>query len=269
MFSISQFRLHKKKNIEYFTVLPFSETGLVKHAFSTHKGGISKGDYEGLNLGLHTGDEKINVLRNRGLFTEALDIPIQNLVTCVQIHGDQIYHVKSQDKGKGILQGKDALITNESGIAIMLFFADCVPVMFLDPVKKVIAIAHAGWKGTVLKIAVKTIKDMCSCFGCSLDNIMVAIGPSIGPCHYEVDGPVIRKVRDELSCYDKFLVFKSKEKAFLDLWEANRIQIMEAGVKKNNIFASELCTYCYPELFYSFRRDKGKTGRLGALIMLN
>lgn len=193
-----------------------------------------------------------------------------------QVHSDQVYIASIKDRGKGALEQDtaiketDALITREPGVALIAFYADCVPIMFLDSVRKVIAIAHAGWKGTVLKIGKKTVERMVKEFNCQPKNIIAAICPSIGPCHYEVDVPVINKFQENFNEWEKFLQLnKTGETALLNLWEANRLTLLEAGVLKNNITVAEVCTYCHSELLYSYRYDKGKTGRLAGIIMLN
>jgi YfiH family protein len=141
--------------------------------------------------------------------------------------------------------------------------------MFLDPVEKVIALVHAGWKGTVLEIGKKTVQKMHQDFSCQPENILAAIGPSIGPCHYEVDAPVINQFKEKFSQWEKILTLKNNGKAQLNLWEANRLQLLDSGVRKDNITVSELCTYCHPEALYSYRFGNGRTGRLAGIIMLS
>lgn len=182
----------------------------------------------------------------------------------------------AKDRGKGaldqdsVIKETDALITEEPGVALMAFYADCVPIMFLDPVRKVIGISHAGWKGTVLKIGKKTIEKMVQEFSCRPENILAAICPSIGPCHYEVDPPVITRFQESFNNWQKFLQLKDNGlKAQLDLWEANRLTLLEAGILNEHLTTAKICTYCHPDLLYSYRYDNGKTGRLAGIIMLN
>jgi len=197
------------------------------------------------------------------------------MVAASQVHGDNIYNVQLVDRGKGalendtVIQDTDGLITNKPGVALIAFYADCVPIMFLDPVKKVIAIAHAGWKGTVLQIAQKTLKEMEKIYGCSPQDVLAAICPSIGPCHYEVDTPVINEVKKNFPNWKELLEIKNSNKAQLDLWMANSSQLIEVGMNPANITIARICTYCHPELLYSYRYNNGKTGRLAGLIMLN
>jgi YfiH family protein len=276
VFIINKLILAENNGVKYYTISSFSETGLVKHGFSTRLGGISKAPYQSLNMGFHTGDDWEAVKENRRLFVESIGIPLESLVTAHQVHGDQIYVASSNDRGKGALdqdtavKETDALITGETGVALMAFYADCVPIMFLDPNRKVIAIAHAGWKGTVLKIGKKTVEKMVKVFGCRPEDILAAICPSIGPCHYEVDAPVISKIQESFSQWPDFLQLKENGlKAQLNLWEANRLTLLEAGLLNKNITVAEICTCCHPQRLYSYRYDQGRTGRLAGIIMLS
>jgi len=271
---INSFILTENNGVQYYTIPSFSETGLIKHGFSTRIGGISEEPYQELNLGFLTGDDWEKVKENRRLFAQSLGIPLASIVAANQVHGDKIFKAGTSDCGRGafeqntVVKETDALITNEPGVALIAFYADCVPIMFLDPVLKVIAIAHAGWKGTVLNITGKTVEQMGEEYDCQPQNILAAICPSIGPCHYEVDTPVISKFQDDFNQWGKVLKLKSEGKAQLNLWEANRLQLLEAGILDKHITVSEICTYCNPEILYSYRYDKGKTGRLAGIIML-
>lgn len=271
---ISKFILKENNGVKYYTIPAFTVTGLVKHGFSTRIGGNSEKPFNTLNLGFHTGDNVELVKENRKRFSQAIGISLDNIVAAGQVHGDKIYQAGIEDRGKGaldqetVIKDTDALITNKPGVALIAFYADCVPIMYLDPVQKVIAIAHAGWKGTILKIGRKTVGKMQEIYNCLPENILAAICPSIGPCHYEVDTSVINQVKNSFKQWDKILKIKDKNKAQLDLWEANRLQLMEEGVPEENITVAEICTYCHPELLYSYRYSNGRTGRLAGLIML-
>lgn len=272
---IKNFVLTEKNGVGYYTISTFTQTGLVKHGFSTRIGGVSKEPYNALNLGFHTGDDWETVKENRRVFAESVGVPLNHIVAANQVHGDKIYIADTNDRGKGaceqdtVIKETDALITQDSGVALIAFYADCVPIMFLDPKEKVIAIVHAGWKGTVLKIGQKTVNKMNKEFGCRPENILAAICPSIGPCHYEVDLPVITQVKNNFPTqWEKILELKGEERAQLNLWEANRLGLLEAGLLDKHIMVAEICTYCNPELLYSYRYNKGKTGRLAGIIML-
>lgn len=269
------FRRHEKNGLVYFTAPPLDETGLVKHAFSGRKGGVSRGKYESLNLSILTEDCQDSVMENRARFVKALGIPQSCLVGAHQVHGDRIYKVISADQGKGaynpdtVIPATDALITNEPGIALTGFFADCVPVLLLDPVNRAIALVHAGWRGTVAKIAAKTAAAMHDNFGTMPGELLAAIGPSIGPCHYQVDRPVIEKVQQAFPgvWQDLLDAFSPDGHAQLNLWEANVLQLEQAGVPRDNITVTGLCTYCERQTFFSHRAKMA--GRQAALIMLS
>lgn len=275
MSRINKFILQEKKGVKFFIVSAFSQTGLVKHGFSTRIGGVSNKPFASLNLGLHTGDDIEMVRDNRRLFAQSIGVDVADITAANQVHSDNVYIVTETDKGKGaldqdtVIPATDALITNKAGIPLIAFYADCVPIMFLDPKKKVIAIAHAGWKGTVARIGQKTVEAMEREFGCKPCNILAAIWPSIGPCHYEVGKTVIDEVKKNFPLWEGVLKFTSEDKAFLNLWEANRLQLEEAGIPAINIANCQICTFCHPELFFSYRYDQGKTGRMAGLIMLN
>ncbi|NMA02280.1 MAG: peptidoglycan editing factor PgeF [Clostridia bacterium] len=237
-------------------------------------GGVSEKPYDTLNLAFHTGDDYRAVQVNRERFTQALGIPAQDLVAANQVHGANICRIEITDKGKGaldqqtVIEATDSLMTNTKGVPLIAFFADCVPVMFLDPQKKAIAITHAGWKGTVLKIGAKTVRKMAFEYGSNPKDLLVIIGPAIGPCHYEVDGPVIEVFQNNFVEWKRLLEIKEDNKAQLNLGEANRIQLLEEGVLAENITLANICTACHQDLFYSHRYSDGKTGRLAGAIML-
>lgn len=265
---------NEKDGIVYYTIPSFTATGLVVHSFSGRRGGVSQGPYEGLNLSILTQDQLENVLENRCKLTAVLNIAPSQLVGAHQVHQDYIYRVTEDDRGKGafdpvgVIPATDALMTDVKGIALTAFFADCVPVFFLDPVKKAVALAHAGWKGTVMKIAARTVSALEEAYGSKPRELLAAIGPSIGACHYEVDTPVIEKVKEAFpdSWEALFTDLKSNDRGRLNLWEANALQLREAGVPAKNITIAGLCTYCRQDEFFSHRA--GMAGRQAALLML-
>ena len=261
------FKRIEKMGINYWQEEAFCRSGLVQHAFS------ERGADGAFNLALHTGDDPQKVISNRKLFTAALDIKMEQTVTMEQVHGVNIARVTAEDCGRGMyayqdcLKATDGLLTNTKNIALMGCFADCVPLIFLDEQKEVIALSHAGWKGTVGGIGAKTAEKMVNDFHCDYGNILVAIGPSIGPCHYEVDERVINEVQ-KFSWWQKVLTPTAKGHGMLNLWECNRLQLLELGVKDEHIFISGLCTFCHKDKFFSYRAENGHTGRIAAIIML-
>ncbi|MDX9871192.1 MAG: peptidoglycan editing factor PgeF [Clostridia bacterium] len=270
----NSFTAHQIDGVLYYTADAFSETGRIIHAFSARKGGVSTGKYESLNMSLLTADDRENVLANRRRLCQVIGVEPADLTGAQQVHGDQIYHVGLKDKGAGALvpgtsiAAVDALITKERGIPLVLFFADCVPVFFLDPVRQIVALAHAGWKGTVAGITAKTVRAMRENYGSDPRDILAAVGPSIGPCHYEVDGPVIDAIKEAFPGNDPGLLSPSDKAghAQLNLWLANTVQLLEEGLPQDNISVAGLCTYCLGDSFFSHRR--GMAGRQAAIIML-
>jgi YfiH family protein len=256
----------------YGSFTHFSRLG-IRHGVSSRLGGGSQAAYRELNLGLHVGDDEAVVLENRKLFCQALQVSAGELVTAEQVHKDQIAVVTGADRGKGALcyetalAGTDALITNVAGVPLLLCYADCVPVLIVDPRNRAIGIAHAGWKGTVSKIGQKTVLAMQKQYNTRPEECLIGIGPSIGPCCYAVDERVTEQVRAQFS-RGETLLCSHNGKQYLDLWQANCMQLTEIGVTSSNIVSSRVCTSCNKNLFFSYRADNGTTGRMGAVIQL-
>jgi len=267
------FKINKKGEIIYFTVQGFDEHGGVVHGFSTRHGGVSSSPFASLNLGFHTGDDPEAVKKNRLRFCSALGIEAREMVTAEQVHGDHVQVVRVDDSGagaltpKGSLSATDAMITQDKA-PLMAFFADCVTILIYDPVAKAAGIAHSGWNGTVLQVGAKTIKAMVKEFGTRAADCLIGIGPSIGPCCYEVDERVIEKVKQVFPYWQDLVEEKRPGHWNLDLWAANRQSLIEAGVSAENISVSDMCTKCNQDLLFSYRGESGTTGRLAAVIRL-
>ena len=263
---------YSNNGLWYGTFTHFDKKNIV-HGISSRLGGTSKQPFSSLNLGLHTGDEDRQVIANRQLFSQGVGVEADDIVTAQQVHRDNVVVVGLEHLGKGAqiyseaIEDTDALITNVPGVPLLLFFADCVPVMIVDPVKKVIGIAHAGWKGTVDYIGQKTVLAMQTHFGTNPQQCLVGIAPSVGPCCYEVDDVVINKLKDKFENWEQLLDQKGS-KWHLDLWQANRLQLEQIGVQTSNIVVSKVCTVCNSKLFFSYRAENGCTGRMGAVIVL-
>lgn len=245
---------------------------LVIHGVSTRFNGVSKNVFDSLNLALHNGDDSKAVCENRVKFCNGLGVDAKKIVTTQQVHGDAILRIDTSYLGRGAIDYEDAiqetdgLITNLPNVPLMMFFADCVPILILDPIKKAIGICHAGWKGTVKKIAQKTVMAMADAFGSNPEDCLIGIGPSIGKCCFEVDEPVYKEFKLAFPTLDCKEISHDKWK--IDLWQANRLQLESIGVKPANIEESKICTKCNAELFFSYRADGGKTGRIAAVIQL-
>jgi YfiH family protein len=268
------FSLKYASNGIWFGVFGHLNHPIITHGISTRLGGKSQNPYSSLNLGLHTGDELAAVRENRGLFCQAVGINHERIVTAEQTHGERVVAVIDQAAGKGAMdfstsvKATDALITNSPNLPLMLFFADCVPILLFDPKMKVIGVVHAGWKGTVAKIAQKAVLAMQSEYGTDPKDCIVGIAPSIGPCCYEVNEPVAQRFKEQFSNHSG-IVIPHAEKWRLDLWLANQVQLEEIGVRCENIQISHVCTSCNQALFFSYRAEAGTTGRIGAVMQLN
>ncbi|MDO4540764.1 MAG: peptidoglycan editing factor PgeF [Syntrophomonadaceae bacterium] len=242
-------------------------------AFSLRNGGMSEGCFGSLNLALHVGDTDEKVRANREIFMHSLSLKPDDMVCCQQVHGNRVMRVGAKERGRGALLYRDALpetdalITDCEGLALCTFYADCIPLYFFDAATRCIGMAHAGWKGTMAGIARHTLDAMAKEFGACGDTLQCFIGPGIGPCCFEVGDDVARRVQELYPQHDVLLQQRGG-RCFCDLKLANKLMMKEWGIKEDNIRCSELCSCCEAELLYSYRRDKGVTGRMAALIML-
>ena len=261
------FKLTSQNNIWYGYFTSFEQAGFTT-ACSARLHGESDIVPGTLNLALHVGDNPQKVLRNRQIFAEAIGVKAERFTTCAQVHGSKIRVISERLVGSGALSfagtvpETDALITNLADVPLLLFYADCVPVVLADPETGAIGLAHAGWRGTAAQIAKKTVAAMQEAFDVQPENLLAAIGPSIGDCCYEVDDVVIRQMQEYTSCFTE----KCDGKYWLDLWQVNRQQLMEVGVALSNISTAGVCTNHNPELFCSYRYENGKTGRMGVCL---
>jgi len=270
------FELKKLGQIKYFKCKEFDNTNLVLNAFTTRFGGVSESPFNNLNLAYNIGDKESRVAENRKIILDALNIDYRNTVSAQQVHKDRIALVRKEDKGKGVFKYSngiaqtDALITDIPGIPLLMCYADCVPIFILDPVKKAIALIHSGRKGTELELTLKTLLKMKEIFETNAHSCLAAIFPSIGPCCYNIKEE--NKIDDywlnEAKYNGEPISLQNKRGWSLDLRKANYGQLIKSGVEKNNIFVSEICTADHPEFFFSYRRDKGNTGRMAAIFML-
>ncbi|MDF2521590.1 MAG: pgeF [Clostridia bacterium] len=269
----SKFKIHQRDSLVYLTIPNFDSSGLVKHCFTTRRGGASEGIYNSLNTSLIKDDIRENVIKNLDTVCSAIGIDYRKLVLSDQVHGDEVRVVTEADIGKGItresdIKKVDALITNVPGVPLITFYADCVPVFILDPVNKAVGLAHSGWKGTTLKIAAKTIRKMSDTFGTKPEDCLVGIGPSIEMKCFEIKEDAAQIFRNSFADWELFMQRKDEEHYTADLWQAILLTLKEIGVQEKNITISGLCTCCNEELFFSHRRDKGRTGSLSAIIEL-
>jgi len=241
-----------------------SQAGL-QHGVFTRLGGVSRPPFDTLNLGRSVGDDDEAVEENYSRVCRALNIVRNSLVTGYQVHSDHVAVVSPNDAGR-LLPSTDGLLTASEGLSLTLRFADCVPLLFFDPVQQVVGLAHAGWKGTVNHIGVKVVQAMQEKFGSCPENILACIGPSIGPCCYEVGNDVIDQVRQVFPYADDLLIPQVQHTVHFDLWAANRRQLQESGLAQ--IEEAKMCTACQRDEFFSHRGDHHQTGRFGVFISL-
>jgi len=246
---------------------------ILTHCFTTRNFGVSTDEYSSLNMGFKTDDKRENVLENFKRVTDALGISIDNIVLSDQVHDTKIKVVDESDRGKGItresdIRGYDGLMTNARGVALVTFYADCVPVFLFDPKKKAIALVHSGWRGTVGKIADNAVKMMNEVYGCDCSDILAAIGPSIGKCCFETGDEVYREFSDKMDWSGKYCEKKPDGKWNIGLQGIIKETLVRAGVPEGNITVSNICTMCNRDLFFSHRGDKGRTGRMAAIMQL-
>jgi polyphenol oxidase len=254
-----------------FESLPDGVEALV----STRRGGVSSPPYESLNLGLRVGDDPEKVVENRRLLFRQFGISLERSVWCKQIHADGVVVVGAEDAGRGsteeesIVEDADALVTDTPGLSLCVTVADCVPVVVSDPERGVVGLAHAGWGGTVSRIASRTVEVMGERFGCDPAAVLAAIGPSIGPAGYEVGEDVIERARAGYGERASEILEPAPDgKAFFDLWTANRIDLEDAGVSGERIEVSAIAVDEHLDEFYSHRHEGGQTGRFVTAVTL-
>lgn len=259
----------------YLTYPLLENTGIVKHGFSTRMGGVSEGVCSTMNLSFSRGDDENAVRENFRRMANALDVEEDCFVFSQQTHTTNVRKVTLDDKGKGLTrqldyQDVDGLITNEPGLCLSTFYADCVPLYFVDPVQKAIGLSHSGWRGTVGKIGAVTVQKMREEYGSKPEDIIAAIGPSICQDCYEVSEDVIVEFQNNFDeKYWKELYYRKENGKYqLNLWKANEIVLAEAGILKEHIAVTNLCTCCNSEVLFSHRASNGKRGNLAAFMAL-
>jgi len=262
--------IKKEQNgLIYFQFKLLHKFGNLKHFISTR---INGKDSQ-FNLSIYNRNNISEIIENRQQLAKSVDIPFKNFVFQQQIHSNNVRIITKSDAGKGTfdyfdgIEDNDAMITNVPGICLNVMAGDCVPLLFYDPFKKVIAVAHAGWRGTYKKIVRFTIEKMRSQFDCLVSDILTGIGPSISQKNYEVDNKVYIEFEKRFDNLSQFFIYGNKKgKLYLNLWEANKQQLISAGLKKENIELANICTFKQNDLFFSARR--GDKGRFIAGIML-
>ena len=255
-----------------------NEISMIEHCFTTRLGGISTGMFDSLNLSFTRGDDEEKVLENYKRVAEAIGAEAGQIVTTDQTHTTNVLRVGKKQCGIGVTRKRpytdvDGLITNEPNVVLATFYADCVPLYFVDPVHRAIGLSHSGWRGTVNRMGKETLIAMNREFGTEAHDVIAAIGPSICQDCYEISQDVAECFVDEFATTDDphasdILLYKGAGKYQLNLWECNRRVLVEAGVQEDNIAISNICTCCNPSLLFSHRASHGKRGNLGAFMFL-
>lgn len=263
------------EDVPYLEYPMLAETGIVKHGFSTRLGGVSKEYFSTMNLSFTRGDNEADVRENFRRITAAIGVDCENLVFSQQTHTTNVRVVKEEDRGIGFTRkleytDVDGLVTNVPGICLVTFYADCVPLYFVDPVKKAIGLSHSGWRGTVGKIGKVTVEMMQKEYGSDPKDIIAAVGPSICQDCYEVSEDVIEQFQKNFKETDWPQLFYKKEngKYQLNLWKANELIFREAGILPEHIAVTNVCTHCNSDVLYSHRRTGNQRGNLAAFLAL-
>jgi polyphenol oxidase len=261
------------------TTMPFREAGSLKyHYFSTfdrdelvqgifsRHGGVSPAPWASLNLGGTVGDERDHVVENRRRIFEVFDRPVESIYDSWQVHGTEVICVEQARPLTSPHLKADGILTNREDVTLFMRFADCVPIALYDPIKRVIGLVHAGWRGTVARAAAEAVNSMAAHYGCLPNNILAGIGPSICMNHYQVGEDVISAAQEAFGAEAGDVLWKKNGSHHFDLWRANELVLEKSGVQ--TIEQARICTYCNNEDWYSHRAEQGKTGRFGAILGL-
>lgn len=266
--------LKENQGVTYLSYPDFETLPGFYHGFSTRLGGVSQGIYASMNLSFQRGDKEARVRENYRRIARALDFSLEKAVCSQQTHTANIRMVTGEDGGKGILrpldyQDVDGLMTNEEGVTLITSFADCVPLFFIDTVHRAVGLAHSGWRGTVARIGAHMVEQMSERFHSEPSQLYTAIGPSICQDCYEVSQDVALEFQEEFPGHaqePELLYEKKPGKYQLNLWRANEIVLLEAGVSPGHILFPGICTCCNPNLLFSHRASQGKRGNLSAFL---
>lgn len=264
-----------EKKTPYLEYPLFQETGIVTSAFSTRLGGVSEGYYSSLNLSFDRGDDPARVLENFKRIGASMGVAVEDMVLSKQTHTTNVRVVTKEDKGKGVMRERnytdvDGMITNVPGICLVTSYADCVPLYFVDPVKKAIGLSHSGWRGTVGKIGKNTVQLMQENFGSKPEDLLAAVGPSVCMDCYEVSEDVIEQFKEtfEKKYWEDLFYKKENGKYQLNLWKANELIFLECGILPEHMAITNVCTHCNSKILYSHRTMGNNRGNLCAFLAL-
>ena len=266
--------IKETKQTDIFLFEKLSSFQNIEHFVSTNIRKQNNEIFNDLNLSFNKEQTYCKTLQNRKILADAAQIPLKSFVMQEQVHGNKVKVISKIHKSKGLydhndaISDNDAMITNEKDLCLFLFAADCVPILFYDPEKNIIGAAHAGWKGTLKKIASETVLIMKNEFGCNPEDMIACLGPSISVDNYEVGDDVVEEALSVFGKKEDYLIYNSKSKKYhFDLWFTNKKILLDTGIKEENIQIADMCTYHHTDKFFSARRQKN-TGRFAAGIMM-
>lgn len=262
---MSQLLKYNDNGLVYYRFATLEDQPGLFHGIFTRLGGVSPAPWATLNVGHTVGDDHEAVEENHRRLCCALGIARQDIVSGYQVHGTRVARVGLRDRGQ-VYPETDILITNVPGVPLMQRYADCLPILLYDPVHRAVGLAHAGWRGTLARVAQKAVEAMQAEFDTRPAELIAALGPGIGPCCYQVGPEVAEAAQKTISGWPSVLLRYQDGSWHLDLWEANRRLLRQAGVE--HIEISGLCTACRTDEFYSHRAEQGHTGRFGVVIGL-
>ncbi len=261
------FTYAQRGSIKYLEAELLKQYDSIIHAFCSRWGGVSEGQFSNFNFSVSEGDGNEQVLKNWTILSDAFGIPVANFCTVHQVHEDGILIIDdSTDFSTMQNSDYDAIITNRPGLAVGVKTADCVPIFLFDRVQNAIGVVHAGWRGTAKRIAAKTVGRIMEMFSTKAEDLIAAVGPSIGRCCYEVDRVVRDAMKDDAAMV--FTTSNHRDHWMCDLTRANRLQILDAGVPPANIVEAGICTSCHRDTFFSHRGEGGRTGRQFSFLMI-
>lgn len=268
-------KIETRNDVSYLVYPAWENQNWIRHGFSTRLGGVSEGIFASMNLSFTRGDDAEAVHENYRRIAGAIGFSPEDIVTSDQTHTTNVRVVTEKDRGCGITIPRtysdvDGMITDVPGLVLATFFADCIPLYLIDPVQRVIGLSHSGWRGTAGKIGRVTVEAMKREYGCKPENLLAAIGPGICQECYEVSEDVIREFQSVFAreVWDELFYAKENGKYQLNLWKANEIIFLEAGIPSENISLPGICTCCNPEFLFSHRASGGRRGNLAAFLQI-
>ena len=263
------FAERQRGGVPYLSYPLLENTGIVNHGFSTRLGGVSTGCFSSMNISLTRGDDPEAVKKNRELIAQAIGVEVADFTYTQQTHTTNVKRVYARERGQSFPE-TDGMITDVPGICLVTSYADCVPLYFVDPVKKAIGLSHSGWRGTVGKIGKNTVQLMQENFGSKPEDLLAAVGPSVCMDCYEVSEDVIEQFKEafEKKYWEDLFYKKENGKYQLNLWKANELIFLESGILPEHMAITNVCTHCNSKILYSHRTMGNNRGNLCAFLAL-